>query len=118
VLVVDDEEDVRLVARAALEFAGFTVLTAENGREGLATFREEAERIRAVLLDLTMPEMGGAETLRELRRLRPDARVVISTGYGEDETLERLSDVPPTGFIQKPYGAPDLIAKIQSVAAG
>ena len=117
VLVVDDEEDVRLVARAALEFAGFTVLTANNGREGLAIFREQSDRICAVLLDLTMPEMGGAETLPELRRVRPDARVVISTGYGEDETLERLGHVPPTGFIQKPYGAPDLIAKIRSVIA-
>ncbi|MBT3219254.1 MAG: PAS domain S-box protein, partial [Proteobacteria bacterium] len=84
VLVIDDEEVVREMARMVLEEAGFSVLEAANGRRGIEVFKEHVDQIRAVLLDMTMPVMGGPETLRELRRIDRSVRVGVSSGYNEE----------------------------------
>ncbi len=102
VLVVDDEATVRRVAQQALERRGYSVLVAANGLEAVDLFKENAAHIDLVLLDLTMPVMGGEETLRCLRRIRADIQVILSSGYDEKEAARRFSGMPVSGFIQKP----------------
>ena len=114
VLVVDDEAHIRGVATRALENAGFTVLTAANGQEAVVAFREHAKTVRAVLLDLTMPHMDGAATMIQLRQIQPDVRVVLSSGYTEEDATRRFSDRDLVGFLQKPYALSDLIAAVRA----
>ena len=115
VLVVDDEETVRTLARKMLERAGFTVRTAADGREAVEAFRQAPDEIAAVLLDLTMPHMDGRQTLRELRRIKPGVRVVLSSGYTQQDAAGRFGEDAPDGFIQKPYESAHLIAKVRGV---
>ncbi|HWQ56593.1 MAG TPA: PAS domain-containing protein [Bryobacteraceae bacterium] len=114
VLVVDDDDMVRRTARIMLEREGYTVITAGNGVEALEVFRRDGNRIRLVLLDLTMPVMGGEEALRQLRLLRPDVRVLLSSGYNELEVVRRFSQKGVAGFIQKPYTTARLAAKVKA----
>lgn len=103
VLLVDDEQPVRDMARRMLERLGLTVLTARDGREALEIFRLHASEIDGVLLDLTMPEMDGSEVFRELRKLRPGVKIILTSGYGEDEFSRRFSGSESVGFLEKPY---------------
>jgi PAS domain S-box-containing protein len=117
VLVVDDEEGVRTVAQGVLERVGFDVLEARDGREGVDVFRERAGDIRAVLLDMTMPRMSGVEALREIRRIRQDVPVILSSGYSEEDAADhfRFGEDEMSGFIQKPYAAAGLVDKLREV---
>jgi two-component system, cell cycle sensor histidine kinase and response regulator CckA len=117
ILIVDDEEGVRLVARKTLEKAGFTVMTAEDGRAGVQIFRTHADEIKAVLLDMTMPDISGEEVLRVIRTVRPDVRVVLSSGYNEQETISLFQGRGLAGFIQKPYKPMKLIEKVREILA-
>jgi len=117
VLVIDDEEDVREVVRAILERRGMTVLTAEDGRRGVELFREHAERVDAVLLDINMPGLSGEAVLRELRAIRPGVRVILSTGYSAQETALQFGDAPLAGVVHKPYTASMLVEKIGAALA-
>lgn len=115
VLVVDDEEVVRRTARVMLERYGYTVLMAENGQEALDKYRRNAGRIRLVILDLTMPVMGGEEAFRRLHELDPGVRVLLSSGYNEVEIIRRFTGTGAAGFIQKPYTAAKLAAKLKAL---
>ena len=115
VLVVDDEDVVRAVAQKALERVGFSVLLAGDGCEAVRMFRQHAENISAVLLDLTMPEMNGEEAYREMRRIKPDARVILSSGYSEQEAASHFAGQGLAGFIHKPYRATELSARLREV---
>ena len=85
VLFVDDEPALRDLAERALRLAGFRVFTAADGREALEVFRDRAADVRVVVLDLTMPHLNGEEVLRELRRLHPGVRVILSSGFSEKQ---------------------------------
>ena len=102
-LLVDDEETVRVLGKQMIERLGFRCLTAADGEEALACFRAHSHEITVVLLDLTMPHMDGEATFRELRRLKPDVRVVISSGYNQQDVTQRFAGKGLAGFIQKPY---------------
>jgi len=112
VLVVDDEQVVRDIAGQMLERAGFTVITASDGAAGLALFAERRAEIRLVLLDMTMPRMDGEETYRELRRIDPMLRVVLTSGYNEQDATSRFVGRGLAGFIQKPFTMDKLKAVI------
>jgi CheY-like chemotaxis protein len=118
VLVVDDEQAVREVAGRMLEQAGFTVLRAADGFEALSLFGDRRDEIGCVLLDLTMPRKGGEETFRELKGMRPDVRVVISSGYSEQEVAERFAGEDVAGFVQKPYLYNTLVARVGDAVRG
>ncbi len=118
VLVVDDEEIVRSTAERVLEALGFEVLLASDGREGLETFRSHADQVRVVLLDMTMPERDGRETFTALRRLRPDVRVILSSGYNEQEVTSAFAGEGLAGFIQKPYAPHQLAAVLRGILEG
>ena len=113
--MVDDEEGVRLVAARMLERFGFTVITAADGRAGVDLFREHADRIAAVLVDLTMPRLDGEQTMREIQAIRPDARVVIMSGYDQQSLTERFAKLNPAGFLQKPFQPAALRKMLQQV---
>jgi len=114
VLVVDDEATVRRLARAMLERIGFEVICAADGNEAIALLRRHADRVRAVVLDMTMHPLDGAATFRELRRVRDDVRVVLSSGYSEQDATRAFDGVGLAGFLQKPYRLEDLTAVMRT----
>ena len=112
ILVIDDEENVRDIARVALEESGYAVLLASGGHEAVEIFSERADEIDAVLLDMSMPRMSGEETLAELRSVHPRVRVVLMSGYSEQEISEKFAGKGLAGFVQKPFRASELVDKI------
>jgi len=102
-LLIDDEDQVRCVAQRMLEHLGFEVITATDGAQGLELYRRLSGEIAVVLLDISMPRMSGYEVFAEIRRLTPEAIVVLTSGYPKSEILERVSDLRPAGFLQKPF---------------
>jgi signal transduction histidine kinase/ActR/RegA family two-component response regulator len=115
ILVIDDEEDVRLAAQLILEEIGFTVLCAKDGRKGLEVFQEHHPHIRGVLLDLTMPHMSGEHVYSAMRNISPNIPIILSSGYSEEEALKRFSKTGIQAFIQKPYPVESLTKKIQEI---
>ncbi len=109
VLVVDDEESVRDVISDILGSAGYRVLLAADGREGLDLFAIHAHEIDGVLLDMTMPRMNGLECYRVLRRDYPSARVLLMSGYTEQDATGRFDSDGLAGFVQKPFAARTLL---------
>jgi len=115
VLVIDDEEPVRAVTRRVLEHEGHSVLTAGSGREGVELFRQRADDIAVILLDLTMPRMDGLATFAELRRISSDVPIILCSGYSEVDATSRFAGMGLAGFLQKPYEIDDLTAKLTEV---
>jgi len=105
ILFADDEEIVRQVARAVLERCGYKVLLAADGREAVHVCKQFDGPIAAVVLDLTMPVMDGAEALPFIRKLRPEARVLLTSGHDETQARRLLMREPVDGFLQKPFAA-------------
>ncbi|MBL0938462.1 MAG: response regulator [Gemmatimonadaceae bacterium] len=103
VLVVDDEASIRHVAHRVLTRLGLDVLEAEDGETGVARFQAASPNIRAILLDLTMPGMGGLEVLAIIRRSHPTLPVIIASGYDHDDALRAIGEDPAVRFLQKPY---------------
>ena len=112
ILVVDDHDDVVEVAQAFLERAGHCVVTASGGNAAIEIFRERGHEIDAVLLDLTMPDTSGEEVLIELQRIRPDVRVIISTGYAAPAASKLLASHGVVGFVRKPYQPEEILEQI------
>ncbi len=102
VLLVDDEESARGVGIEMLKESGFTTLTAVDGREALEIYRAHPE-IAFVILDLTMPKMDGEQCFRELKKINPAVKVIISSGYNEFEVTQRFAGKQVAAFVQKPY---------------
>ena len=113
ILVVDDEPIVRMLIEAILKRSGYTVLVAKNGREAVESFRQNASEIAAVLLDMTMPVMGGEEAFRLIREIQPGVPIIVSSGYSETSAREELGCDEVAGFIRKPYVAAQLVESIQ-----
>ncbi|MCC8993111.1 MAG: response regulator [Candidatus Contendobacter sp.] len=113
ILLVDDEESVRSLGNRMLERLGFKVLIAVDGQQALEIFRELSDEILLVILDLTMPYMDGEETFRELRRIDPKARVIMSSGYTESEITPRFAGKRLSGFLQKPYTLDTLTQRLR-----
>lgn len=112
VLVVDDEAVVRQMARAALERHGYQVELAENGPRAIEVFQSDPMRFSLIVLDLSMPGMSGAQALPELRRTRPEIPVLITSGYGEAQTLGMFAGQKVSGFLQKPFSSQVLLKRI------
>ncbi len=117
VLVVDDEQIVRNMAKQALERYGYSVLLAEDGARGLDIFRRDADQIRCVVLDLTMPVMSGEETLARMQAVRADIPVILSSGFNELQAVQRFEGKGLAGFLQKPYKAMTLVQSVNQVIA-
>lgn len=117
ILVADDEIMIREVAAETLRRTGYEVVTAKDGEEALSRFREHADRVSLVLLDLMMPKKDGAEVFVELRRLNSKLPVILSSGYNTQDATNRFAGKGLAGFIQKPYAVErleQLVAEILS----
>jgi two-component system cell cycle sensor histidine kinase/response regulator CckA len=115
VLVIDDEESVRRVAARLLRSQGFEAWEAHDGRDALDRFAGRAAALRLAVVDLTMPRLGGEDTVREWRRLRPDLPVILMSGLHEDEMDERFTGLAVSAFLQKPFTLNDFVATVQAV---
>ncbi len=119
VLVMDDEEMIRKLAGTIIRQAGFEVELAGDGAEAVARFRRAAEAGRpfdAVILDLTVPGgMGGKDAIRQLRRIEPDVRAIVSSGYSEDPVLSRYREHGFRGVVVKPYTIQELRETLRRV---
>jgi PAS domain S-box-containing protein len=118
VLVVDDEPVMRATAEAILTELGYEVLLAENGREGLERFQEAHAEIDLVLLDMIMPEMNGRDCFLAMRKIDPEVRVVLSSGFTMDEDLDDLRGHGLRGFVRKPYRVATLSRALADARVG
>ncbi len=115
VLVVDDEETVRTTAALMLRRVGFEVALAADGREAVEIFAKAPGRFDLVLMDLTMPHMDGEEAFTEMRRLRDNVRVVLMSGFNQQEAVARFTGKGLASFLQKPFPLDGLTAVLQRV---
>jgi CheY-like chemotaxis protein len=117
VLVVDDEEEMRLVVAAGLGRVGFQTLQARDGMEALRLFQQHRDRISLVLMDLTMPNMNGEEACRELQRRGAAVPILLTSGYNETDAMQRFGNLGLAGFLQKPFGLGNLVEMVRKLVA-
>jgi len=115
VLFVDDEHTVRSLGKQYLDYLGFESLEACNGKEALELYRQNSDGIALVILDLTMPVMNGVAAFRELKKINPAVRIILSSGFSEQSVVEQFPHDKPDAFIQKPFHIKELERVIASV---
>jgi len=115
VLLVDDESTIRATAGAMLESLGFKVLDAVNGMEAVELYKTKGKDILLVLLDLTMPRMDGIEAFYVILQMNPSAKVILSSGYNQQEALQPFIGAHPAGFLKKPYQYKDLVMELEKI---
>ena len=118
ILLVDDEQVIVGVNQPMLEKLGYTVLTAESGREAIEVFDANRERIDMVILDMIMPDLGGGAVFDHLKSVRPDIKVLLSSGYSISGQAEEILSRGCAGFIQKPFNLTMLSQKIREILDG
>jgi len=116
-LLVDDEELVRSMARAQLRSLGYDVLLARDGQEALEIFERDGESIDAVVLDMVMPRMDGRQAFQRLRRLDPSIRILFSSGFDPEGSLKELTLGEGVGFVAKPYSQATLSQAVAALLA-
>jgi CheY-like chemotaxis protein len=117
VLLVEDEDRLRLLGARMLEHLGMRSLTARDGIEALEVLRSHADEVSVVLLDLSMPRMDGDHAIEEIRKILPDARIVLMSGYSEIELISRFRERGVAGYLQKPFRYETLGEKLKAVLA-
>jgi two-component system, cell cycle sensor histidine kinase and response regulator CckA len=115
ILLVDDEEFVRKAGTELLDLAGYTVVEAVNGREGLLAYQQRRQEISLVILDLIMPEMGGKQCLEELLRVDPKIKAVIASGFPVDRKTRDFLEKHAKAIITKPFHAKELLGVVRQV---
>jgi two-component system, cell cycle sensor histidine kinase and response regulator CckA len=117
ILVIDDEEDLASIAQEMLEAGKFKALIELNPLHGIEFYKQHQSEIGVVLLDLTMPEMPGKDVADALMTINPQVKIIISSGYSEQEMAKKIGNVKVTGFIQKPYRMESLLALMRKLLA-
>ncbi len=112
ILVVDDEELVRGMILRRLQVLGYDTIEAPDGESGVSVFRERLNQIDLVMLDFAMPKMNGVEAFGELIRINPDVKVILCSGYTEDDVLQSFPGQRPAGVLHKPYKMEALKAEL------
>jgi two-component system cell cycle sensor histidine kinase/response regulator CckA len=115
ILVVDDEEMIKDLARDILARYGYTVLTAGSGEEAVEVYRQHKQEIAVVVLDIVLPDVGGREVFRRIRKIDPAAQVIISSGYNQERDATDLLKEGALIFVQKPYRIASLVAAVGEV---
>lgn len=115
ILLVDDESQVLKISQRMLEYLGYTVITAQGGSEAVNLYEEKKEEIDLVLLDMIMPDMSGQKVLEHLQRIKPDIKVIILSGYSDNDITEEIMESGGKGFLQKPAPLKELSQKIHEV---
>jgi len=114
-LLVDDENVIINVVEKSLQLSGYKVLVARGGEEAVAIYRENADRIALVILDMIMPGTSGSKTYDLLKKTNPDIKVILSSGYSIDGEASQIIARGCNGFIQKPFGIKELSQKIREI---
>ena len=117
ILLVDDEEMVADIGKDLLEKLGYTVLVAAGGAEAIKLFQSHREQIELVILNMIMPDMSGGETFSRMRAIKPNAKILLSSGYSLDSRASAIMKQGCNGFIQKPFNINQLSEKIQGIIA-
>lgn len=117
-MVVDDEVSVCQITRQTLEAFGYRVLTATDGTEAVALFAEKRNDVSLVIMDIAMPVMDGPRTIRALRKLNPDVKVIASSGIVIEDHLNLEDAAAPNAFLPKPYTADKLLQVVHSALKG
>ena len=115
ILVVDDEEQIRGMARSALTNNGYEVITAEDGEQALEIYRQAMGSIDLVILDLSMPGMGGGKCLDELLKLNPGVKVLLASGYALEDNQAGAAESRAAGYLTKPYRISELLEIIREL---
>jgi CheY-like chemotaxis protein len=118
ILVVDDEDMIRSLARDILQSKGYTVLEAHDGPQALDLYRNHGDTIDLVILDMAMPMMSGSELFARLKMQNEHVKTILSTGYSEDERARELMSLGVKAFVQKPYRVAELAAVVRKVLDG
>jgi PAS domain S-box-containing protein len=117
VLLVDDEQAILYMSSEFLNRAGYDLIKASTGEEGLNLFRQNKDRIDLVILDIGMPGMGGKRALAEFMRIDPKVKVLIASGYSQRETVEEVLGQGALDFVAKPYSKNEFLAKVGRLTA-
>ena len=115
VLVVDDEEMALYVEVLMLERIGYNTLQATNSEEACQLYRDEKDNIDLVVLDMILPDENGAATYKVLKKINPDIKVLVSTGYGTDENVRQILNDRQNGLIQKPFKFKQFTSKVETI---
>ena len=115
ILLVDDEERILTVGREICKALGYSVITAASGKEAVKIYKKDQNKINLVILDMIMPEMNGLETFMKLKKINPDIKVLLSTGYSIDEKAQEMLKQGCRGYILKPYSVIDFSHKLREV---
>jgi len=115
ILLIDDEEMIISVGCELLEELGYEVLPAMSGREAVEIFQKDHAKIDLVIMDMIMPGMGGGETFDRLKAIRPNVKVLLSSGYSIDGQATKILQRGCDGFIQKPFNMQQLAGKVQQI---
>jgi len=106
---------VRDVCGELLKVLGYRVIYAENGKDAVRIYEKQVFDIDLIILDMIMPDMSGEATFMEIMNIKPDSRVLLSSGYSENEQAKKILDMGCGGFIQKPYSIENLSQKIREL---
>jgi CheY-like chemotaxis protein len=115
ILVIEDEETLRELVRASLVSKGYIVLTADDGRQGVEMYQSHQKEIAVVLCDMGLPLFGGQDVFTRIRRMNPDAKVILASGFIEPETKAEMFKTGLKEFIQKPYLSAEVLQKVREI---
>ena len=115
ILLVDDEEMVADIGKDILEKMGYTILVAFSGAEALKIFNANRDKVKLVILDMIMPDMSGGETFNRLKAIKPDAKILLSSGYSLNGRASKIMKRGCNGFIQKPFNLKQISRKIREI---
>jgi len=115
ILLIDDEEIVINISMEMLNNMGYNVLIARGGKEALEIFKKDKDKIALVILDIIMPDMGGGHVYNVLKEIKPDIKVLLSSGYSIDGQASEIMSRDCDGFIQKPFNISELSKKIRKI---
>ena len=115
ILVIDDEEPIRLMLTKTLSYVGYKVLDAESGKEGIEKYKKNIESISLVILDVILPEMDGVQIYKELKKINPDVRILVSSGFASNKQTIELREMGVEGFLKKPYRQNELLEAVNKV---
>ncbi len=115
ILLVDDEETIIDIIGMALKMFGYQVRFAKGGDEAIQVYRPQQGQISLVILDMLMPKMSGAMVFDFLKKINPEVRVLLTSGYNYDEDAAKIIERGANGFIQKPFGVKELAKKIREI---
>ena len=118
ILLIDDEDMILDIGENALRRWGYNVISADSGKKAIGIYEKERDRIDLVMLDMILGDIGGHEVYRRIKKIKPDVKVLIASGYGMDHNVETTLDSGRNCFLEKPLNMAELNETIGKLLAG